>query len=122
MSQALGWRGESYVVLKYINPHPTSSTFFLFGFPFIYSLYIPSTVPPSSPASPTLRNPSPHDLLPFHEEKGKSSMGANQPWHIKSQEDQVHPLPPRPDKAAQLGKGDPKAGNRGRDLEGIAKQ
>ena len=61
---------------------------------FAYSLYILITAsPPSSPPSPTL---IPHS--PF-------SGNTNSPWHIKLQQDQVvHPLPLRSDKAAQLGK------------------
>lgn len=34
------------------------------------------------------------------------------PWHIKSHQGYLHPLPVRPDKADQLEEGDPKAGDR----------
>ena len=64
---------------------------------FAYSLYILITAsPPSSPPSPTL---IPHS--PF-------SGNTNSPWHIKLQQDQVvHPLPLRSDKAGiRISKGD----------------
>lgn len=49
--------------------------------------------------------PFPHYLFSFSKEKEKPSMGTNLPWHIKSQQEQAHYLPPRPANTAQLGKG-----------------
>jgi hypothetical protein len=46
-------------------------------------------------------------ILPFSSEKRETP-----PWHIKSLQDQTHPLPLRPDKIGQLGKQDPQVGNR----------
>lgn len=57
---------------------------------------------PLPPLSPTL---DVHSLQPFSEEKGTSLLPTSLAWHIRSHQDQAHPLPLRPDKAAQLGKG-----------------
>ena len=46
--------------------------------------------------------------LPWHK-------GTKPPWHIKLQQDYVHPVPLKPDQAAHLREMDLKAGNRVRD-------
>ena len=65
------------------------------------------------PLLPVLPSQSslPH-YTPFFSEKETPPMGTNLPWQsrLKSQQSLEHPLPLRPNKAAQLGEGDPKAG------------
>ena len=50
---------------------------------------------------------------PFSEKKWEAaSLGTNPPCHIKSLQDQTHPLPLQPNRAAKLGEQDPQASHR----------
>jgi len=58
---------------------------------------------------PPPRTPSPFPF-PFSE-KGELPPPITLPWHIRYLQDEEHPLPLRPNEAAQLGEQDPKTAN-----------
>ena len=58
-----------------------------------------------------------HYLCPHPHSQSRNGVfppGTNPPWHLKSLQDEAHPLLLRPDKAAQFGKQNLQAGSRSR--------
>ena len=75
---------------------------------FFHSLYIPN-----APFPVPLHMVPPPLPLPLRRER--SPLGIKPPWHFKSLQEYLQPLPLSPDKTVQLGEQDLQAGNRVRD-------
>ena len=88
----------------------SAETFFLFDY-FIYSFIHPDHSPHSLLSPLTQLLPCPPSPFPLRKEEHHPTQ--YQPMlAVKSLQDQVRPLPLRPDKAVQLGEQDPQAGSR----------